>query len=451
MQQSLFFCIQFFYTFTSHFFQMFKNRVSYNHFLEFFLLHKWGLEACEIAYNSSALQHVLNSGEKYDVILLEQFNTDCMLGVAHKLNIPYIGMSSCLMMPWHYARFGLPSNPSYIPALFMGNSEKQDFVQRLGNWIAFHGMKFLYSQFSDKGADKILNKYLGDGIPSVSELAKKTSLMLVNEHFSMSGAKPKFPSIIDIGGVHIQKQKKLDKDLQELLDTADNGVIYVSWGSMIKSETLPDDKREGIVQAFGKFPQLVLWKWGNETLTNKPKNVVIKKWLPQKEILCHPKVRVFVTHGGLLGSSEAAYCGVPTVITPMYGDQFLNSAAMVNRGMGTILQYEDISKESMVAALKKVLQPEYKANANKVSYSYKNRPQPVMETAIWWIEYVAATGGGVLTKSYASELPWYVYESFDIHVVIFTVLSICIFSWICILRMLFGSSRSSKNKKEKSS
>lgn len=35
----------------------------------------------------------------------------------------------------------------------------------------------------------------------------------------------------------------------------------------------------------------------------------------------HPKVRVFMSHGGLLGSSETAYCGVPVVATPMYGDQ----------------------------------------------------------------------------------------------------------------------------------
>lgn len=35
----------------------------------------------------------------------------------------------------------------------------------------------------------------------------------------------------------------------------------------------------------------------------------------------HPNVKAFVTHGGLLGSSEAAHCAVPTVVTPMYGDQ----------------------------------------------------------------------------------------------------------------------------------
>lgn len=82
---------------------------------------------------------------------------------------------------------------------------------------------------------------------------------------------------------------------------------------MIRAETLPDEKREGLLKAFGSFKQTVLWKWENDTLPNQPANVHIRKWLPQRDILCHPKVRVFVNHGGLLGSSEAAYCGVPVV------------------------------------------------------------------------------------------------------------------------------------------
>lgn len=70
------------------------------------------------------------------------------------------------------------------------------------------------------------------------------------------------------------------------MDSADNGVIYISWGSMIRAETLPDDKREAILHALGKLKQKVLWKWENDTLPNQPPNVFIRKWLPQREVLC---------------------------------------------------------------------------------------------------------------------------------------------------------------------
>lgn len=47
-------------------------------------------------------------------------------------------------------------------------------------------------------------------MPEVSELAKETSLMFVNQHFSLSGAKPLSPSVIELGGIHIQKAKTIE-------------------------------------------------------------------------------------------------------------------------------------------------------------------------------------------------------------------------------------------------
>lgn len=70
------------------------------------------------------------------------------------------------------------------------------------------------------------------------------------------------------------------------MDNADHGVIYVSWGSMIRAESLPPEKRESLLKAFGSFKQRVLWKWENDTLPNQPSNVYIRKWMPQRDILC---------------------------------------------------------------------------------------------------------------------------------------------------------------------
>lgn len=102
------------------------------------------MTACEAALNSTNLQHLLNTRQKFDVILMEQFNSDCMMGVAWKLQAPVIGLSSCLMMPWHYDRVGQPAVPSYIPALNVGYSDQMTYSERLSNWITVQGMKTLY-------------------------------------------------------------------------------------------------------------------------------------------------------------------------------------------------------------------------------------------------------------------------------------------------------------------
>lgn len=67
----------------------------YGHLMEFFFLRNWGLEACDSTLNSTAIKNVLHHGrrEPYDLVIIETFNTDCMMGIAHKMNAPVIGLS----------------------------------------------------------------------------------------------------------------------------------------------------------------------------------------------------------------------------------------------------------------------------------------------------------------------------------------------------------------------
>lgn len=159
-------------------------------------------------------------------------------------------------------------------------------------------------------------------------------------------------------------------------------------------------------------------------------------------------MRVFLTHGGLFGSSEAAYCGVPVVTTALFGDQFSNGAALKARGMGETLNYGAITKDSVKSAIEKVLDPIVHENAKKVSFSYRNRERKPLDTAVWWIEHTAATRGAPLTKSYATFLPWYIYHSLDVYLTFLAGFSICVYAWIAtIRRCLLKNSNKDKIKK----
>lgn len=73
--------------------------------------------------------------------------------------------------------------------------------------------------------------------------------------------------------------------IQLFMDTAEHGVIYFSLGGNIKSTLLPEVRLAQMMRAFGKLKQKVLFKWENETLPNKPKNVMTAKWFPQNDVL----------------------------------------------------------------------------------------------------------------------------------------------------------------------
>lgn len=60
-------------------------------------------------------------------------------------------------------------------------------------------------------------------------------------------------------------------------------------------------------------------------------------------------------HGGNSGTVETVYCGKPAIITPFYGDQYINAAALEKRGIGVILPFPEISAEKIVDAVNSAL------------------------------------------------------------------------------------------------
>ena len=59
---------------------------------------------------------------------------------------------------------------------------------------------------------------------------------------------------------------------------------------------------------------------------NLPDRVRTTKWAPQNDVLAHPSIRAFVTHGGANSLYEAAYHAVPIVSIPIFADQHDNAA-----------------------------------------------------------------------------------------------------------------------------
>lgn len=105
------------------------------------------------------------------------------------------------------------------------------------------------------------------------------------------------PGIIHVGGAHIKPPKPLPKYLQDFIDEAENGVVFFSLGSFLQSSEMPKEKIQLFLDVFGKLKQRVIWKFEDETIKTPP-NVLVKKWLPQSDILAHQNVVLFLTHGG---------------------------------------------------------------------------------------------------------------------------------------------------------
>jgi UDP-glucoronosyl and UDP-glucosyl transferase len=54
-------------------------------------------------------------------------------------------------------------------------------------------------------------------------------------------------------------------------------------------------------------------------------NIHVQQWLPQQDLLGHPAVKLFLSHGGIHSIYEALYHSTPMVLLPIATDQFDNA------------------------------------------------------------------------------------------------------------------------------
>lgn len=192
------------------------------------------------------------------------------------------------------------------------------------------------------------------------------------------------------------------------------------------------------VDCFARLKQRVVWKF-DKTLADLPSNVVIQKWLPQNDILAHPNVVAFISHGGVFGMVESVWNAVPMVLIPFFGDQHRNTKRAVRAGYGIYLPYLKIKNEfSVCQAVHELLtNKSYSDKAREVSAIFRSNLVPPMQEAMFWIEYAAKFRDASHLKSKAVSMNWFAYLLLDVWLVVaFAVASVVVLigivlCWCC--------------------
>lgn len=256
----------------------------------------------EAALKSNNLKKFMDSGEKFDLVVIESLLNDAHLGFAHYFNAPFVVLSPSGGLTANHMT-GNPAPFSFVPNMHLPTSSNRlTFSERLTN--TFLGLTFNawmnYLVFPKQ--NEIYRNFFGADAPDLRDVITNVSLVLVNSHVCLETPRPYLPNMITIGGYHVEEPKELPKvrfqlgdylefqtslfqDIKTILDNAKEGAIYFSLGSLLKSAKLPQEKREAMLEAFKKLPYKILWKFEDENLPGKPENVFIKKWYPQRDVL----------------------------------------------------------------------------------------------------------------------------------------------------------------------
>ncbi|CAH2098376.1 unnamed protein product [Euphydryas editha] len=360
------------------------------------------------------VQKLINDKNKtFDLLFVESCIRPAIV-FSYLYQAPVIEISSLGGIYGTFDKTGAATNPLLYP---LGTR------QRLNNLTLWEKISELYIQFDleyayanlEKSENKMLRQIFGQSIPSISELKKNLEMLFLNVHPIWDHNRPVPPNTIYLGGLHQNAVKELPKELKSYLDSSKHGVIYMSFGTNVKPSLLPKEKVQIFIKVFSKLPYDVLWKWDQDEIPGRSKNVRISKWFPQSDLLKHRKINLFITQGGLQSTDEALTAGVPLIGIPMLGDQWFNTEQYVKHNIGIKLSIETLTEKQLKDAIEDVINNEsYRRNVVKLRRIMRDQPQSPLERAVWWTEYVLRHKGAAHLRSPAAHMHWTEYYDLDL-------------------------------------
>lgn len=386
---------------------------------------------------------------RFDLVVLDGvFFAKCLNLIPHRLQVPWVSLTDTL----EPALVRTPWLPSFVSNPIMPFTDRMNFFQRIQNTLM--SAVAATASLVPEPDDDILIRYRTYGqFESIDELAMRTSLWILSTDHTLDYARPTMPNLIQAPGLTVKPSTHdLPEDIKAFIDGSKHGVILVSFGSM--SSQFPSAITEKFLSAFVQVTGYrIIWRFNNKGDAKLPEDILTLNWIPQNDILAHPKTKLFITHCGNNGQYESLYHAVPMIGFPLHGDQPYNARRMTHKGFGLAMNIHQFTAEELVANIEKILSDKsFKEKISKASEIYRSAPQTSGEKAAWWIEHVTIFGGDHL-RSAGNDLPLYQYLMIDVWAFLFAVSVLFLFGvWKAmrfIIRKVFTrTKRPDKRKRQ---
>ncbi|XP_043304415.1 UDP-glucuronosyltransferase 2A1 isoform X5 [Cervus canadensis] len=351
--------------------------------------HMVSREICDGVLKNEKLMEKLKKS-KFEVLVSDPV-FPCGDIIALKLGIPFIyslRFSPASTVEKHCGK--VPYPPSYVPAILSELTDQMSFTDRVRNFISYHLQDYMFNTLWQSW-DSYYSNALGRPT-TLCETMGKAEIWLIRTYWDFEFPRPYLPNFEFVGGLHCKPAKPLPK---------------------------------------------VLWRYKGKKPATLGANTRLYDWIPQNDLLGHPKAKAFITHGGTNGIYEAIYHGVPMVGVPMFADQPDNIAHMKAKGAAVEVNINTMTSADLLSALRTVInEPSYKENAMRLKRIHHDQPVKPLDRAVFWIEFVMRHKGAKHLRPAAHDLTWFQYHSLDVigfllacvATAVFLVTKCCLFS-----------------------
>ncbi|GMT22145.1 hypothetical protein PFISCL1PPCAC_13442, partial [Pristionchus fissidentatus] len=379
---------------------------------------------CALVVNEPGLIARLKA-ERYDLMITENFDP-CGIGLSEAIGTKsVITSSSTCLVNWQHDLFGVEQALSYRMSLMSRELNVHSMVDRFWNLFA-EALGRIMFYYPPKTVNRLLKETFGPEYPTIAEQSAKVAYVLTNSEPLIESAAPTSSRVINVPGMAASSPRSLDAHWEEILNRR-NKTVLLSFGSMAKSVALPRQSKQGIVKAISSFPEITfIWKYEDpedEFCTeqaSKLPNLVMTKWMPQVDILNHPNLALFITHGGMASTQETALRGVPGIFVPIFGDQPRNAGMMQFNELGRVYdKFELYDGDKLAATIREVLENDkYAKNAVRISQMLARKPFESRDLLIKHVEFAAEFGASAALMPQSVKMSFVQYNNLDVLAVI---------------------------------
>ena len=431
------------------------------------------IESQRGAFKHPAVQNLVKEENEKDskvfdvvVVCCAIFGEEPGYYLAHKFNASLVlAHSKAYANPWENWSTGNPFHPAYMPFFAFPYTQHMNLPQRAINSILTLGTVLFRDLYMLRLSYNLLEEVFPNetNFPNLLELEGKASLIMnAGNPFLADGLRPVMPNNLLVGMMNCKPKplngndgpSTLPKKLQDWIDgSGENGVIYMSFGSVLRASSMTPERREMILQVLESLsPMRVIWKWEDEDTYTLPSNILTMPWVPQTSILEHPKVKLFITHGGA-GSVQDAICyKTPLLGIPMSNDQITNLHDAQQRGIAHVIPWKYLSKDEFSQAIKTVLDEsssKYQKAIDRLHELVMDQPMHPVDRAVWWMEYILRHPDPEdAIRNPVLELYWWQYFMFDVLLLSLLVLFVIIFIVNFFVRFCICRAKNRKPKNE---
>lgn len=153
--------------------------------------------------NHPAMQNLMKT-ESFDLLIFGWLMNDFVLGVSGHFRCPSVVLSTLPAFKTLREYVGNPSDITHSPTILFGLKNPFVFLERLTNFAANLIENILFFIIEHFHHEPLYGfNFPSDKYPSLDEVRKNVSLVLVNYHFSQGVIRSYVPGMVEVGGLHI--------------------------------------------------------------------------------------------------------------------------------------------------------------------------------------------------------------------------------------------------------